>query len=780
MSDSEHSTITYLTELEYSDMGSPRVDGPPSRITYHGQWHHITGLRACPEPPPRDPPIYIPYVPEPEYPEFMPPEDHVFPAEGQPLPSVVSPTADSPGYIPESDPEGDPEEADEEDPEEDPAYYPADIGDDDEEDEEEEHLASAATLQLSLYHPTRIVFPRVVYLTQKRRRLASLPYLKNVVRGDSAAGAARHDVPVIPREDPYVVAREDLYKFVDMVDVTTISMGDGGCSRDDRSSEPVRGRVNLLYRDRPIHSLAVMVEREAWMAIGTKRIGAHKTTRSRQSPQLPHQVTTTPPPVTDPTTTTSVTSAQLQAMIDEGVRLQWQARDTTRMVDDSHSSGVAGSSQNLRIALCKTMLLHGGMPMLKTTTPEAAHAMPWANTEGKKMTDKYCLRGLRSRKRNVDRADNKKDPDLGGLSGTYQRGIVRIEEQQQSGYSGWNAKLRQRPNARRTRYRFAVHHCYGLVGKITMSFSSVREKDHSYPFGDEILIVRGDGSSTTNTGLIGAFISCTLSSKQKLCSDQSPIALPEGSTNIVWQTVRFKDGLRAVLLCKGEKIADENIKKEDVGGVLVENSKDTEKIQKRKLTDVPRQKKLYGGQYEGKHRHLVSKCYDMCSRSKAETQEGPSGYDTIWVIVESTDKVCHFYAMREVESLDKLAEDVLKEKSSPAAACIYYFLPGTLYLQLVAFGTKCVLTCICSIWYKRWLDLWLLRFGTKGGSAGSLYLRLREFTRRLNGLIGEMNEACADRIAFVKELRSVAGESVPAKTAVFLEEMMNKEGSRER
>ncbi|GKB08775.1 hypothetical protein Tco_0837087 [Tanacetum coccineum] len=29
------------------------------------------------------------------------------------------------------------------------------------------------------------------------------------------------------------------------------------------------------------------------------------------------------------------------------------------------------------------------------------------------------------------------------------------------------------------------------------------------------------------------------------------------------------------------------------------------------------------------------------------------------------------------------------------------------------------------------------------------------------------------------ELRSVVGESMPAKTAVFLEEMMNKEGSRE-
>ncbi|GKF92655.1 hypothetical protein Tco_0279374, partial [Tanacetum coccineum] len=125
MSDSEHSTITYLTELEYSDMGSPGVNGPPS-------------------------PIYIPYVPEPEYPEFMPPEDHVFPAEEQPLPAVVSPTADSPGYIPESDPEGDPEEEDEEDPEEDPAYYPADIGDDDEEDEEEEHLASADSTVVAL------------------------------------------------------------------------------------------------------------------------------------------------------------------------------------------------------------------------------------------------------------------------------------------------------------------------------------------------------------------------------------------------------------------------------------------------------------------------------------------------------------------------------------------------------------------------------------------------------------------------------------------------------
>ncbi|GJR86261.1 hypothetical protein Tco_0210272 [Tanacetum coccineum] len=56
---------------------------------------------------------------------------------------------------------------------------------------------------------------------------------------------------------------------------------------------------------------------------------------------------TTPPPVTDPTTTTSVTSAQLQAMINQGVTAVLAARDTTRNGDDSHTSG-AGMRRNER------------------------------------------------------------------------------------------------------------------------------------------------------------------------------------------------------------------------------------------------------------------------------------------------------------------------------------------------------------------------------------------------------------------------------------------------
>ncbi|GJT94386.1 hypothetical protein Tco_1089904 [Tanacetum coccineum] len=94
------------------------------------------------------------YVPKPVYPEYIPLEDeHVFLAEEQPLPPVDSPTAESPGYITESDPEEDPEEYEDDETKDGPVDYPMDGEDDgddddgdssgDDADEEEEHLAPA-------------------------------------------------------------------------------------------------------------------------------------------------------------------------------------------------------------------------------------------------------------------------------------------------------------------------------------------------------------------------------------------------------------------------------------------------------------------------------------------------------------------------------------------------------------------------------------------------------------------------------------------------------------
>ncbi|GJX08125.1 hypothetical protein Tco_0196057, partial [Tanacetum coccineum] len=93
---------------------------------------------------------------------------------------------------------------------------------------------------------------------------------------------------VVAREDPYSVARGDLYGFVDVVDVpprcstsreldyditdtwydleeTTSMYGIMEDAQDDRSL--LRARVILLYRDRPVHRrLAVMIEREVKIA----------------------------------------------------------------------------------------------------------------------------------------------------------------------------------------------------------------------------------------------------------------------------------------------------------------------------------------------------------------------------------------------------------------------------------------------------------------------------------------------------------------------------------
>ncbi|GJY81967.1 hypothetical protein Tco_0494718 [Tanacetum coccineum] len=107
----------------------------------------------------------------------MPPEDDVLPAKKQPLPAAVSPTADSPGYIPESDMEED----DDEDLEEDPADYPTnrddeeeepsedEADDEDEDDEEEEHPASAESVPPPPVHRTKA---RISILAQ-----AHVPFL---------------------------------------------------------------------------------------------------------------------------------------------------------------------------------------------------------------------------------------------------------------------------------------------------------------------------------------------------------------------------------------------------------------------------------------------------------------------------------------------------------------------------------------------------------------------------------------------------------------------------
>ncbi|GKD93850.1 hypothetical protein Tco_1373687, partial [Tanacetum coccineum] len=168
--DSEPGRVFWGADKEISDGGIPRVivygyNGLPMQPVAPPLLDYILGPEDEREPmfiQPQDPD----YVPEPIYPEYIPLEDeHVFPMEEQPLPPVDSPTAESPGYVVESDPEEDPEEYEDDDTEDGSVDYPMDGGDDrddddgdsfgddandedeDEEDEdeeqEEEHLAPA-------------------------------------------------------------------------------------------------------------------------------------------------------------------------------------------------------------------------------------------------------------------------------------------------------------------------------------------------------------------------------------------------------------------------------------------------------------------------------------------------------------------------------------------------------------------------------------------------------------------------------------------------------------
>nr|GEZ70447.1 putative reverse transcriptase domain-containing protein [Tanacetum cinerariifolium]GEZ74190.1 putative reverse transcriptase domain-containing protein [Tanacetum cinerariifolium] len=403
-------------------------------------------------------PVYLPYVPKLVYPEYMPPEDDVFSAKEQSLPAAATPTADSPGYILEFDPKGDPKEDDEEDPEEDHADYPADSTvvalpaiDHVPFEEVTEPLPQIPSPPLPIpsppppNSPTHIEIIESCLPLQKRLRFAS-PTPSQEVGKSSAASAARQDEPAVARDDPYSLGVNqrvtDLFTVVKQE--TTIMYGIMEDAQDDRSQ--LRGRVNLLYRDRPVHRrLAVMIEREArmtrdawdypWMlatmhvqmlchyilpdhkrhiqltkalrllkGLQTQMIefqrhhGPAKKMETKQTKRSTPVITT---PAPETTTTTSVTNAQLQAMIDQGVTAALAGTE-----------GVVGLSQwfektesvysisNCTVA-CQvkfsTYTLQGNAltwwnSHVKTTTPEAANAMPW-RTLKKMMTDKYCPRG---------------------------------------------------------------------------------------------------------------------------------------------------------------------------------------------------------------------------------------------------------------------------------------------------------------------------------------------------------------------------------------------------
>ncbi|GJT13246.1 putative reverse transcriptase domain-containing protein [Tanacetum coccineum] len=127
--------------------------------------------------------------------------------------------------------------------------------------------------------------------------------------------------------------------------------------------------------------------------------------------------------------------------------------------------------------------------------------------------------------------------------------------------------------------------------------------------------------------------------KQKLCS--TPIlVLPEGSEDLVVYCDASHKGLDAT-----EARKPENIKNEDVGGMLLENSKDPKKFRMKKLEPHADGTLCFNGR-------SWLPCYGDL-RTQMKLPKSSQGYDTIWVIVDRLTKSAIFVPMREIDPLEK-------------------------------------------------------------------------------------------------------------------------------
>nr|GEY66828.1 hypothetical protein [Tanacetum cinerariifolium] len=142
MSSDSHATITYTSMSSYEVIVNGYYGMPMDPLDLYVQL--VMGVPPLPDyiPGPEAPPLpdYIPrpeappspdYIPGPEYPEYLPPADDMLPAEEQPLPAAVSPTAEGDNDANDDGDDLSEDDADDEDEEE----------SSDSEEEEEEHLA---------------------------------------------------------------------------------------------------------------------------------------------------------------------------------------------------------------------------------------------------------------------------------------------------------------------------------------------------------------------------------------------------------------------------------------------------------------------------------------------------------------------------------------------------------------------------------------------------------------------------------------------------------------
>nr|GEY36236.1 hypothetical protein [Tanacetum cinerariifolium] len=244
--DSEPGRVFWGADEDLSDGGSSRVivygyDGLPMLSVAPPSPDYVPSLEEPQIPPtPQDEdehelmfmqPQVPDFVSEPIYPEYIPLEDeHILPTKEQPLPPVVSPTAESLEYVAELDPKEDLEEYEDDETEDGLVDYPmngGDDGDDDDDDsseddaghededeeEEEENLALTDSAIAAISFPPKAEVERLLAMpTLSPSPLASLS-LPSI--GERLARCTAPDASPLPpplHMPPPVDCRDDIPK----------------------------------------------------------------------------------------------------------------------------------------------------------------------------------------------------------------------------------------------------------------------------------------------------------------------------------------------------------------------------------------------------------------------------------------------------------------------------------------------------------------------------------------------------------------------------------------
>nr|GEW79128.1 putative reverse transcriptase domain-containing protein [Tanacetum cinerariifolium] len=285
------------------------------------------------------------FVPEPIYPEYIRLEDeHILPAEEQPLPPVVSPTAESPGNVAESDLEDDPED--------DSSGYDVDDEDEDEEDgEEDEHLALADSVDTWI-DPTEAVPEMAPTTLEKIDPTEAVPEM---------APTTLEKVNTIVTElaELHEHDTQDLYALLE-------DAQDGRTHKSQRVANDSQ-RVNLLMRDRmTLQDTVWIVEEEAYVA---REAWAHLVGLS----QTVHHL--------------EVWEALVHIRV-----LMVEICMIEKMESVFNISGCA-IENHVKFAICTLLdtALTWWNSQIRTLGPKA-YAMTWEVLK-KKMMDKYCSEG---------------------------------------------------------------------------------------------------------------------------------------------------------------------------------------------------------------------------------------------------------------------------------------------------------------------------------------------------------------------------------------------------